>query len=154
MKIGVLSDTHDHLDPAVERLFVGVNRIVHAGDVCQASLIAILEAIAPVTVARGNNDYHLGWRETEVVEAGTHRILVEHIVNPHRPHPTFRTRLSRIQPTIVVFGHTHQPFCDRLDGVLYLNPGSAGAARGGHRRSVCLLHLEDGIARPEIVPLG
>ena len=56
MKIGVISDTHGFLDPRVEEIFAGVNHILHAGDVCTASVLAELAEYAPVVVVIGNND--------------------------------------------------------------------------------------------------
>ena len=53
-RIGVISDTHGYLDPAVVKLFGGVTHIIHAGDVGDAAILATLEAIAPVTAVSGN----------------------------------------------------------------------------------------------------
>jgi len=153
MKLGLISDTHDVLDPRVAGLFEGVHRILHAGDVGQPELIAELEVIAPVTVVAGNNDSYPGWHETEIRELGGHRFLVEHIVHPHEPSPGFARRLQKSEAGIVVFGHSHRPFCRIIDRVLYLNPGSAGAPRFGLPRSVCILHLESSGPRPEFLTL-
>ena len=57
-------------------------------------------------------------------------------------------------PTVVVFGHTHRPYHETVGGVLYLNPGSAGAPRFGLDRTVCLVHLEAGGLRPEFIRLA
>jgi hypothetical protein len=154
VKLGLLSDTHNQLDPRIPALFAGVAHVLHAGDVCRPSLIAELESIAPVTVALGNNDTHAAWRETEVLEAAGHRLLVEHIVNPRHPSAAFRTRLARLRPHVVVFGHTHRPFEETIDGILYLNPGSAGAPRFGLPRSICLLHAGPDALRPEFIHLA
>lgn len=155
MRLGVLADTHDRLDPRVASVFQGVDRILHAGDVCQPTVIAELEVVAPVTVVAGNNDYFPGWRETEVLEVGGCRILLEHIVNPHAPTSSFRIRLQRFRPDLVIFGHTHRPFNEPVEGIFYLNPGSAGAPRYGLKKSVCLLTLSDGPTRirPDFVTL-
>jgi putative phosphoesterase len=154
VKLGVISDTHNLLDPGVETAFAGVDHILHAGDVCRPTLIAELEAIAPVTVALGNNDTHPAWREFVLAELAGRRFLVEHIVDPHRPSQSFRARLQRLRPDVVVFGHTHRPFCQTLDGVLFLNPGSAGAPRFGLPRSVYLVDLADGRIDPRLVRLA
>lgn len=153
MKLGILADTHNVLDPRLEEVFAGVDHILHAGDVCRPILIAELEVIAPVTVVAGNNDFHPGWRETEVCELGGRRFLVEHIVHPREPSAAFRGRLARMVPDAVIFGHTHRPYCETHDGVLYLNPGSAGAARFGLPRSVCRLEIREGRLVPEFVTL-
>ncbi|MGE3313010.1 MAG: metallophosphoesterase family protein [Limisphaerales bacterium] len=141
MRIGLIADTHDHLDARVAGLFDGVHHILHAGDVGHPTLISELELIAPVTVVAGNNDSHPGWRETEVREFAGTRILVEHIVNPHALSPAFRQRLVRSQAHIVVFGHSHRAFSGVVDNVHFINPGSAGDPRHGRPASVGILHL-------------
>ena len=83
MKIGVISDTHNFLDPKVHELFAGVNHILHAGDIGNATIISELEAIAPVTAVYGNTDMGLPFKETEIIELGTRKFLIHHIVNPH-----------------------------------------------------------------------
>lgn len=153
MLLGLISDTHNVLDPRVAELFAGVDHILHAGDVCRPEFIAELEAIAPVTVVLGNNDFHFGWRETECLELAGRRFVIQHIVNPQHPGPELRDRLRRLQPHVVVFGHSHRPFCQSIDGVLFLNPGSAGAPRFGLPRTVCRLHFDAAELRPEFVDL-
>ena len=82
MRIGVISDTHAFLDPRVEKLFAGVDHILHAGDVGPHMLLHELEAIAPVTAVVGNTDAGLNLNLTEVVELGGRKFLVHHIVDP------------------------------------------------------------------------
>ena len=153
MKLGLIADTHDHLDPRIAGLFEGVRHILHAGDVGQPDLIGELELVAPVTVVAGNNDFHPTWRETEIRDLFGHRFLVEHIVHPLGPSPAFRRRLQQSEARIVVYGHSHRPFHRTIDGVLYLNPGSAGAPRYGLPATVCLLHFDAGVPRPEFLTL-
>lgn len=153
MKLGILADTHDELDPRIATVFAGVDRIVHAGDVCGPHLITELERLAPVTVVLGNNDAHFHWNDSETFELGGCRFLVEHIVSPEQPTRSLRERLRRIQPNVVIFGHTHRPYCQRLDGILFLNPGSAGSPRYGLPRSVCLVDVNRGMVEPRFVDL-
>ena len=56
MRIGLVSDTHGLFEPALRPLFGGCAAILHAGDVVKAAVLRELEAIAPVTAVRGNND--------------------------------------------------------------------------------------------------
>lgn len=153
MKLGLVSDTHDQFHPRLETLFAGVDHILHAGDVCSPTVITRLQAIAPVTVVRGNNDVYPPWRETEVATFGQHRFMIEHIVTPLQLEPEFRFSLRRIQPQVVIFGHTHRPFHQTIEGVTYLNPGAAGPRRFDLPRTICLLHLEADCLRPEFVDL-
>lgn len=102
---------------------------MHAGDIGLSWVLRELEAVAPVIAVTGNTDFGLPCRETEVFEAWGRRFLVHHIVDPHRLSMAVRQLLERHRPDVVVFGHTHRPFCERIDGVLYVNPGSAGKRR-------------------------
>lgn len=153
MVIGLISDTHNLLDPRVPKRFEGVDHILHAGDVCIPRLVSELERVAPVTVVLGNNDPHVGWRETELVELGEHRILVQHIVRPDHPDPAFRQRLRRSGAGIVIFGHTHRPCRTSWEGSVLINPGSAGSPRFGLPPSVARLHLEGPNLRVEFLDL-
>lgn len=153
MRIGVLADTHDLLDPRVLERFGGVEHILHAGDVCHPVLIAELGAIAPVTVAAGNNDDFPGWPACAFVELDGVRILVQHIVRPGERDPALHRALLRYRPGLVVFGHSHRPYLGTHDEVLYLNPGSAGSPRFRLPRSVALLHAHRGEVRAEILDL-
>lgn len=145
-RIGIIADTHGHLDPRVEEVFAGVDHILHAGDIGFASIVVELGLIAPTTAVLGNNDMGLHFRETEVLELGGRKLLLHHIVNPHAPSDAIARRIARDRPDIVVFGHTHRRFCETLGGVLYLNPGYAGRPRFNQPRSVAVLNLNaDGV---------
>jgi len=154
MTIGLLSDTHGWLDPQIPELFAGVAHILHAGDVGRPGLLQDLERLAPVTAVRGNTD-ELGWglRETEVVELGGHRLLIQHIVSPERPSDPLRELLASVRPQVVVFGHTHLAFEGRINDVLFVNPGYAGAPKLTQPRRVALLHCDSGQIVPEFLPL-
>jgi uncharacterized protein len=154
MKIGVISDTHNFFDPKIEALFHGVDHILHGGDIGQPQILFQLEEIAPVTAVLGNTDdpgFH--YRLTEVVQLGSTRFLVHHIVNPHRPADDLQERINSEQADVVVFGHTHKPFCERKNGILYFNPGYAGKSRFGMSRSLAILHCNDKAIRAEHLPL-
>lgn len=153
MRIGILSDTHNFLDPRIPQLFDGVNHILHAGDVGEASITVQLEQIAPVTAVTGNIDSMLPLRETEVVELDGRKYLVHHIVDPRDPAEPISERIAREQPDVVVFGHTHKAFCQMFGGRLYFNPGYAGKPHSGVERSVAILHWEDGSIRPKFIEL-
>ena len=153
MKIGVISDTHGHLDPRVEKVFAGVKHILHAGDIGYASIILELEFIAPVTAVQGNCDNNIGYRLTETVELAKRKFLVHHIVDPRALSDTVSQRLAKDQPAAVIFGHTHRPFAETIDGVLFFNPGYAGKPKLGTERSVAILHCDEQGIRHEFIPL-
>ena len=139
MKLGLISDTHGFLDPKLTRIFRGVDRILHAGDIGPDHLIAQLESIAPVTAVLGNNDTSSCFPLTQVVVLGELKFLVHHIVSPRALEDELKNRIAREKPDVVMFGHSHKQFCERIDGVQFVNPGYAGRPRFNLERSVALL---------------
>ena len=140
MRIGIISDTHNFLDPRIEEIFSGVEHILHAGDVGSQALLRGLEAIAPVTAVLGNTDSSVDLNLTEAARIGQRKFLVHHIVNPHALTDDLKNWIARVQPDAVVFGHTHKLLSEIIDGVLFLNPGYAGKPKFGAERSVAVLH--------------
>ena len=153
MKIGVISDTHNYLDPQILELFAGVGHILHAGDVGGQAVIQELESLAAVTAVLGNTDSGVNLKPTELVEVAGRKFLIHHVVNPRVPGDDLKTRMARAQPQVVVFGHSHRPFCETMGGVLFFNPGYAGKPRFGLNRSVAILHCDGKGIRPEFLPL-
>jgi len=124
--VGVISDTHGLLRPEALTALAGVERIVHAGDIGAPDVLAALGRIAPVTAVRGNNDRER-WAadipETEVLEIGNVSLYVLHDLHELDLDPRAAGFAA------VIAGHSHQPRVEERDGVLYLNPGSAGPRR-------------------------
>lgn len=151
MLIGILADTHGTLPPSVEAVFEGVDRIVHAGDVGAPWIIDHLEAIAPVVAVRGNMDTgDLGWRlqDQALIQADEQRILVLHQAASLPPGGV------PAGVTVVVTGHTHRAAIESRDGVLHVNPGSAGGrSRDGRGPTVVLLDCAAGPPTARIVEL-
>lgn len=139
MKIGIISDTHGHVPNAVHEVLAGVDCILHAGDVGPMDVITELEAIAPVKAVLGNTDHGLALPETRVEEFATRRFMVHHIVDIAFPSRQVQTTLAEEEPEVVVFGHTHVPFHNEIDGILYLNPGSACQPRDSSEASVAVV---------------
>jgi len=153
VKIGVISDTHGYLDPRVEGLFQGVDHILHAGDIGYASIILELEFIAPVTAVVGNNDADLTFKETESLELGGKKVLVHHIVNPRELSDKVANRIRRERPDLVVFGHTHKPFSEKINEVMFFIPGYAGKPKFGAERSVAILEIDEKGIQPRFIRL-
>ena len=153
MKIGLISDTHNYLDPKVPAIFKGIDHILHAGDVCVPKVILDLEAIAPVTAVLGNNDSFLTLKETEKVELAGKKFMVHHIVSVHDANQAIRRRIAREHPDVMVFGHTHEPFNQVIGRTWFINPGYAGKPRFSLSRSVAILHCEAGNMRLELINL-
>jgi putative phosphoesterase len=137
----------------VEKIFAGVDHILHAGDIGNPLIELELKFIAPVTLVLGNNDPDLTFKETEVITLAGIKFLIHHIVNPRALSETVEARIQRERPDVVVFGHTHKKFYETVNGVLFFNPGYAGKPKFGAERSVAFLHLDGKGIRHEFIPL-
>ncbi len=126
MRVGLISDTHGLLRPEALAFLRGSNHIIHAGDITGPEILTPLEAIAPLTVVRGNNDRG-AWAETipetAVLRVGTLAIYVIHDLKELPIDP------AAAGMRVVVAGHSHKPSQAERGGVLYVNPGSAGRRR-------------------------
>jgi uncharacterized protein len=154
VKVGVISDTHGYLDSRVEKIFAGVDHILHAGDIGYTSIILELELIAPATAVMGNCDSDGGYPLTQIAEVAGKKFLLHHIVNPWALSEDIKNRVVKNQPDVVVFGHTHKKFAEPVDGIFFLNPGYAGKPKSGTERSVAILHIEGDNFRAEFIALG
>lgn len=154
MRIGLISDTHGQLRTDVFDRFQDVDRILHAGDIGPPELLAELATIAPVTAVHGNTDGFDVRSEVPKVaalELAGRRIVVVHGDQLGSPTPE-GLRGAHPDADIIVYGHTHRPLIDDSDGVLVVNPGSAGAPRFGIPPSVAILTL-DQTASAELIDL-
>jgi hypothetical protein len=152
MKIGVISDTHGLLRPEAVAALAGVEYIVHAGDIGSPEVIDGLQRIAPVTAIRGNIDrdgWAMAYPNDEVVKLAGRFVYVLHNLNDIGLDP------AAAGFDVVVSGHSHKPKIETRDGVLYLNPGSAGPRRFTLPIALATLELTDEGVQPrihEIVP--
>jgi hypothetical protein len=124
--VGLISDTHGLLRPQALDALRGSRYIVHAGDIGDPAILEALSRIAPVTAVRGNNDtapWARKLRDTAVLEAEGMRIHVLHDLKALDLDPAAEGFHA------VVAGHSHKPARVLRDGVLYVNPGSAGPRR-------------------------
>jgi putative phosphoesterase len=151
MKIGVVSDTHGLLRPEVSPALIGVERILHLGDIGKISILRELEKIAPVTAIRGNIDREgpcSELPETEVVLFEDLYVYMLHDLNTLHLDP------AAAKFAAVLYGHTHVPKFHRKKGVLYFNPGSCGPRRFDLPITVGLLTVaEGGELEAEIIPV-
>lgn len=143
--IGVISDTHGKLDEQVLKLFAGVQRIIHAGDIGSEELIWELEKLAPVIAVRGNVDASTMCFPNErmaVIEGRT--FYVRHqFATVEKMSAAQQRIIEQRMPDVVVFGHSHQPYAGEWRGTLLFNPGSAGPKRFNLPRSVGLLEIQE-----------
>jgi len=157
MRIGVLSDTHNYLDPKIFDIFRGVHRIMHAGDIVSMDIIIELSAIAPVIAVRGNMDpadLAAHFPEDQRVQLGGADIFMTHngALLLRRPE-LFAERCGPKRPDVFIWGHTHRAENRMIDNMLSLNPGSARSTFGV-AASVALLTVEPAeIPTAEIIAL-
>jgi putative phosphoesterase len=147
-RIGVISDTHGLLRPEAIAALSGSDIILHAGDICDPDILAALARIAPVHAVRGNND--LGnWarpikKQIDLEVDGCQIVML---------HDLAEWKRGKRPADVVITGHSHRPIIEQREGVLMLNPGSAGPRRFTLPISLALMTVEDGRASARIVEL-
>jgi hypothetical protein len=126
IRIGLISDTHGLLRDEAVAALDGCHHILHAGDIDTPEVLARLRRLAPVTAVRGNNDRG-SWAKSipayEVVEFGAVSVYVRH------DQSELDIDLAGACFRVMVFGHSHKPAVERREGILFVNPGSAGPRR-------------------------
>ncbi len=155
--VGIVADTHGHVDDRLFAALGDVDLILHAGDIGAEEVLHRLRARAPVVAVTGNGDapiYHrYPWDQR--VEVGAARLLLCHWYdNFGRIHPKIERELDAYRPHALVFGHTHEALLEQRGEVLFLNPGYAGPPVAGRARSVGRLRIEGTRVSGEIVPLS
>ena len=149
--VGVISDTHGLLRPEAVAALRGSDRIIHAGDVGAPDILDALSRLAPVTAVRGNVDL-AEWAQplprAATLELAGSRIHVLHDLADLGLDP----RAAGIG--VVVSGHSHRPGLRQRDGVLFVNPGSAGRRRFTLPISLARLRLEDGQVSASLIELS
>jgi putative phosphoesterase len=150
--VGLISDTHGLLRPEALDLLRGSDFIVHAGDIGDPGIVTELARLAPVVAVRGNVD-KAAWAQsipsTDVLEVGGAAFLyVLHNIEDLDLDPAAAGFHA------VVFGHSHQPGVRWKDGVLYVNPGSAGPRRFSLPISVGRLLVDAGTVSAELIEIA
>jgi len=154
VKLGLISDTHDYLDPQIAKLFKGVDQILHAGDIGMPALLLELGLVAPVAAVGGNtDDPAFRYPLTRKLKLSGKSFVLHHIVDPHDLRDDLKSLLAKERPDVVLFGHTHKPYCKHLDGTWFFNPGYAGKQRFKLPRTVALMHCDGREIRHEFIAL-
>jgi len=152
--VGLISDTHGLVRPQIARVFDGVSRILHAGDVGGAAVLRALEAIAPVDAVFGNVD------DADDPALARERVVTIEGVTIHVSHghelggPTPELVLARYAGDVVMFGHTHRAILARTNDRIAVNPGAAGPRRFDIQPSVALLTIDGGTPSVRIISLS
>jgi uncharacterized protein len=151
VRIGVISDTHGLLRPEAEQRLAGVDHIIHAGDIGRPEVITGLRRIAPVIAIKGNVDtaaWAARYPDTRTIKLGGRSIYVLHDVHALGFDPKSRG------VDVVISGHSHRARIETVDGVLYLNPGSAGPQRFKLPVTLAILEVTKGDVRAVLQDLG
>ncbi len=140
MRLGILSDSHDHelsLEEAFKRFAQhGVKRVLHAGDLCAPFMIDLLEklagayAVERVDVVFGNIDdrYRTTLRATAAKRVVLHGDLMQEeiegrrVIMQHYPEPA-EVFFANGEYDLVVYGHTHRKDIREEAGRFLINPG-------------------------------
>jgi hypothetical protein len=149
-RVGVISDTHGLLRPEAVAVLRGSQIIMHAGDVGSPHVLEHLRALAPTFAVRGNIDrqeWAASLSATEVVVVGPLSLWMLHDIAELDLDPV-AARFAA-----VIYGHSHKPSIEWRDGVLYLNPGSAGPRRFKLPVTIARLVVSGKTIRPQIVEL-
>ena len=150
--IGVISDTHGLLRPEIPRLFADADLILHAGDIGSPEVLAALEAITQVVAVRGNNDK--GDWASSIPDTTTVQIRADMSIYILHDLKELASRPPGEQVRVIVSGHSHRPLVEQREGILFLNPGSAGPRRFRLPISVACLKIDRSGAKAEIVELA
>ncbi len=148
MAIGVISDTHGLLRPEAKEALRGSELILHAGDVGSPEVLGDLKRIAPVIAVRGNVDVEPWAKPLQMVEVAEHggkSLYMLHRIGDLDLKPQAAGFAA------VIYGHSHKPLIEWRDGVLFMNPGSAGPRRFALPVTVGKIEIVDGELRPEII---
>jgi putative phosphoesterase len=149
--LGVISDTHGLLRPEARSALAGVDRIIHAGDIDDRQTLQWLLTIAEVTAVKGNCD-----RGTWTKALPEHVVVTVEGFSIYVVHDLERITVDPQAEgiAVVICGHSHRPRNETRNGVLYLNPGSAGPRRFDCPVSLAKLHVGPTGVSGEIVLLG
>lgn len=148
-RIGLLSDTHGFLHPALPDILQDCDQIWHAGDIGTVEVLRQLDDLGrPMKAVWGNvdgTDLRFVLPEDQVFEVQGVRVLLSHIVgHPGRLHPRAKPLLAEHDPDLVLYGHSHILRLDYApDQTLFINPGAMGNS-GMHKiRTLMTFELED-----------
>jgi putative phosphoesterase len=151
MRIGLISDTHGLLRPEAVDALRRSDHILHAGDIGDAGILRALADLAPVTAVRGNNDAAT-WAddlpEACLVEFEGVAVYMLHDLQALEARP------APAHARVIVAGHSHRPLVETRDGVLVVNPGSAGRRRFSLPVTVGELRIAAGAVEAHVIGLA
>ena len=152
--VGILSDTHNHLDDRIEKIINGCDYAIHAGDIGCASILNRLQPRKFLIAVAGNNDYPAMWHqdESDIVSALPKsasldlpggKVIIEHghRLGGNPEHDQFRW--DHAEARLVIYGHTHKRIIDQSAEPWIVNPGAAGKERNKGGPSCLILKASE-----------
>lgn len=160
-KIGLISDTHGHLDPAVFKHFELIDEIWHAGDIGESNVLEDLNSFKPTKAVFGNIDileYQRELPEILIEEIEGLKVMMIHIAGkPPRYAKGIKAKLKQYQPDVLICGHSHILKVERDPAIplIYINPGAAGQQGFHKKRTIMRFDIEEGqLKNMEVIELG
>jgi putative phosphoesterase len=161
VRIGAIADTHQSPDrrrpgiAAALALFrrAGVDCILHAGDVGDATLLDTLADIAPVFAVRGNADSRVlldRLPDRIWFQSGGRRLLLTHGHHGKTARQTVQA-IASPEVDLIVFGHSHQPLIEVAGQTILFNPGSPVERRWNPHFGVGIIDVSDDEIAPELI---
>ena len=149
--VGIISDTHGLLRPEAERYLKGSDLIIHAGDIGSVEIIHMLKKLAPLKAIKGNIDkdkWTEEFPETLDFKFGNKRLFVIHNIKD------LEFNHEKKKYDLIISGHSHKPSIKEENGVILLNPGSAGKRRFNLPISIAKLIIKENKISAEIIELN
>jgi len=140
-RIGLLSDTHSHIDSNILDFFKDVDEIWHAGDIGDIGVVHKLQSIKPVKAVYGNIDglmVRQQFKEFEIFVCENMNVLLTHIGGyPGKYAPKIKELLKKTGSKLFICGHSHilKVMYDKELGIMHINPGAAGMSGFHHKRT-------------------
>lgn len=144
MRIGVISDTHCKDEKCnlelLENYFNDIGIVIHAGDVGHISCLKYLSKFGEVTAVAGNNDLHLDYLEdVQELKIRSKKISVIH-GHQFAPWAIEKEVVKKFGSSdIIIFGHTHVPLIEKVNGKILINPGSYNRPRTKNRKKTFMI---------------
>lgn len=159
VRIGLISDTHSYLDPAVFKHFEFCDEIWHIGDIGDEKVLRDLEDFKPTLAVFGNIDsqnLRHELPENLIVERENLKVLITHIGSlPGKYSSRVKNLIKIHKPDLFICGHSHILRVIKADDLVYLNPGAAGH-HGFHAvRTIMRMEISNKkISNLEVIELG
>jgi len=131
-RVGIFSDTHGYINPALFEFFKNCDELWHAGDWGDIETVEKIKKFKPVRSVYGNIDgqeIRREFKEVEIFEIDKLKVVLIHIGGyPQKYSPQFLKVLQTVKPDVMVCGHSHilKVLRDKKNSIMHFNPGASG----------------------------